>query len=65
MITRYAPFPFFALAITFIAIGATGQRTLIYVGIAFLVVALVMMRQAPEARLNVGRDAHCFYLRLD
>lgn len=42
---RYAPFPFFALAIAFIAIGATGQRTFIYVGIAFLVLALVMMRK--------------------
>ncbi len=43
MLNRYAPFPFLALAITFIAIGATGQRTLIYVGIVFLVLALVMM----------------------
>ena len=43
MITRYAPFPFFALGITFIAIGATGQHTLIYVGIVFFVLALVMM----------------------
>ena len=43
MVTRYAPFPFVAVGIAFIAIGATGQRTLIYVGIAFLVVALVMM----------------------
>lgn len=40
---RYAPFPFFALAITFIAIGASGQRTLIYVGIVFLVLAFVLM----------------------
>ena len=40
---RYAPFPFFALAIAFIAIGATGQRTFIYVGIVFLVLALVMI----------------------
>jgi hypothetical protein len=43
MITRYAPFPFLAVGIAFIAIGATGQHTLIYVGIAFLVLALVMM----------------------
>ena len=42
---RYAPYPFFALAITFIAIGATGQRTFIYVGIVFLVLALVLLRK--------------------
>ncbi len=43
MLNRYASFPFLAVAIAFIAIGATGQHTLIYVGIAFLVLALVMM----------------------
>jgi LPXTG-motif cell wall-anchored protein len=48
---RYAPFPFLALAIAFIAIGATGQRTFIYVGIVFLVLAIVMMRK----RRNVTR----------
>lgn len=42
---RYAPFPFLALAIAFIAIGATGQRTFIYVGIVFFVLAIVMMRK--------------------
>ncbi|MCM3903634.1 MAG: hypothetical protein ND866_18180 [Pyrinomonadaceae bacterium] len=42
---RYAPFPFFALAIAFIAIGASGQRTFIYVGIVFLILALVLMRK--------------------
>jgi LPXTG-motif cell wall-anchored protein len=42
---RYSFGAFLALAITFIAIGATGQRTFIYVGIVFLVLALVMMRK--------------------
>jgi len=42
---RYAPYPFFALAIAFIAIGASGQRTFIYVGVVFLVLALVMVRK--------------------
>ena len=47
---RYAPYPFITLAIAFIAIGATGQRTFIYVGIAFFVLALVMMakRRKPH-----------------
>lgn len=46
---RYAPFPFFALGIAFIAIGATGQRTFIYVGIVFLVLALVLMRKSYKS----------------
>ncbi len=37
MLNRYSPFPFLALEITLIAIGATGQRTFIYVGIVFFV----------------------------
>lgn len=40
---RFAPF--LVLAVAFIAIGAAGQRTFLYVGIAFLVLALVMMRK--------------------
>lgn len=32
---------FMVLAIAFIAIGLSGQRTFIYVGIAFLVVAIL------------------------
>ncbi len=40
---RYAPYPFVTLAIAFIAIGATGQRTFMYMGIAFFVLALAMM----------------------
>jgi hypothetical protein len=43
MLNRYAPFPFLTVGIVFIAIGATGQRTLIYVGIVFLILALVMI----------------------
>ncbi len=42
---RYRFAPFLALAIAFIAIGSTGQRTFIYVGIVFLVLALVMMHK--------------------
>jgi LPXTG-motif cell wall-anchored protein len=42
---RYAPFSFVALAIAFIAIGVSGQRTFIYVGIVFLALAIVMMRK--------------------
>ena len=43
MLNRYAPFPFLTVGIAFIAIGATGQNTLLYVGIVFLVLALVMI----------------------
>ena len=62
--------PFLALAIAFIAIGATGQRTFIYVGIVFLVLALVMMRQAAVTiswRLapNESLSDHGFHFRLD
>jgi hypothetical protein len=37
---------FFALAIAFIAIGLSGQRTFIYIGIVFLVVALLRLRRS-------------------
>ena len=36
---------FFILAIAFIAIGASGRRTFLFVGIAFLVVALLRWRR--------------------
>lgn len=39
---RYSFAPFLALAIAFIAIGVTGQRTFIYIGIVFLILALAM-----------------------
>jgi LPXTG-motif cell wall-anchored protein len=42
---RYRFAPFLALAIAFIAIGVTGQRTFIYIGIVFLILALVMLRK--------------------
>jgi hypothetical protein len=36
---------FFTLAIAFIAIGLSGQRTFVYIGIVFLVVALLRFRR--------------------
>ena len=42
---RYSFAPFLALAIAFIAIGVSGQRTFIYFGIVFLILALVMLRK--------------------
>ena len=33
---------FFALAVAFIALGVTGNRTFLYVGLAFLAVALAV-----------------------
>lgn len=36
---------FLALAIAFIAIGISGQRAFIYVGIVFLVIALLRWRR--------------------
>ena len=42
---RYSFAPFLALAIAFIAIGVTGQRTFIYIGIVFLILPLVMLRK--------------------
>ncbi|MFN2514644.1 MAG: hypothetical protein ABR556_00380 [Pyrinomonadaceae bacterium] len=41
---------FIVLAIAFIALGFTGQRTFFFVGIAFLVIALVRRRRNPDAR---------------
>ena len=37
--------PFLALAIAFIAIGITGQRVFIYLGIVFLVISVSMIRR--------------------
>lgn len=38
---RNAAIAFLAIGLAFIAIGLSGQRTFIYIGIAFLVVALL------------------------
>lgn len=42
---RNAAIAFLVLGIAFIAIGLSGQRTFIYIGIAFLVVALLQWRR--------------------
>ena len=34
---------FFALAIAFITIGLSGQRTFLYVGLAFMVIAILRL----------------------
>jgi hypothetical protein len=40
---------FFALAIAFIGIGISGQRTFLYVGTAFLVIAVLrLVRSSPR-----------------
>jgi hypothetical protein len=36
-----APYAFIALGIAFIAIGISGQRALLFIGIAFLVIAFI------------------------
>jgi hypothetical protein len=36
---------FLAIAIAFFAIGLSGQRAFIYVGIAFLVIAFISLRR--------------------
>lgn len=42
---RYGFAPFLVLAIAFIALGISGQRTFIFVGITFLILGLVLMRK--------------------
>lgn len=42
---RYSFAPFLALAIAFIAIGISGQRAFIYIGVVFLVIAVAMFRR--------------------
>lgn len=42
-IMRYAFAPFLVLAIAFIALGISSQRAFLYIGIAFLILALVML----------------------
>jgi hypothetical protein len=45
---RNIAYVFLVLAIAFIAIGISGQRTFIFIGLAFLVVA--MLRFLPRRR---------------
>jgi hypothetical protein len=40
---RHVHYAFFAMAIAFLAIGLSGQRTFIYVGIAFMFIALARL----------------------
>src|SRR5258705_13670672 len=43
---RTASMVFFALAIAFIGIGISGQRTFLYIGIAFLVIAVLRLMRS-------------------
>jgi hypothetical protein len=45
---RTASMIFFGIAIAFIGIGITGQRTFLYIGIAFLVLAVVRLLRAAK-----------------
>ena len=45
---RTASMAFFALAIAFIGIGITDQRTFLYVGIAFLVISVFRFIRAAR-----------------
>lgn len=37
--------PFIALGTAFLGIGIVGQRTFLYVGIAFLIIGLLLLRR--------------------
>ncbi|MCA1565565.1 MAG: hypothetical protein LC803_07990 [Acidobacteria bacterium] len=37
--------PFIALGTAFLGIGLTGQRTLLYVGIVFLIIGLLLLKR--------------------
>lgn len=43
---RKAPLPFLAVGIALIAIGASGQRALLYVGVVFLAIAAGLLLRA-------------------
>jgi hypothetical protein len=45
---RNVPYIFLVLAIAFIAVGISGQRSFLFLGLAFLVVA--MLRFLPRRR---------------
>lgn len=42
---RYSFAPFLAVGITFVVLGINGQRTLLYIGIAFIVFGLVLAQK--------------------
>jgi hypothetical protein len=42
---RVAALAFFAIATAFLGIGISGQRTFIYVGIAFLIIAIIQLKR--------------------
>jgi glucose dehydrogenase len=46
MRTLRAGFPFIALGVAFIALGAAGSRTFLYVGIVFVVVGFILLARA-------------------
>ena len=46
MATQRAAFPFIALGIAFVAFGVASNRTFLYVGIAFIIAALVLMARS-------------------
>jgi len=37
--------PFIALGTAFLGIGIAGQRTLLYVGIVFLIIGIILLRR--------------------
>jgi hypothetical protein len=39
---------FFSIAIAFVAIGLSGHRTFLYIGIAFLILAIVRLVRAAK-----------------
>ena len=42
---RYAFAPFISLGIAFIALGISGQRTFIPIGVVFLIIGAVLLRK--------------------
>jgi hypothetical protein len=40
--------PFIALGTAFLGIGIASQRTFLYVGIAFLIIGIVLLRRTPR-----------------
>jgi hypothetical protein len=44
-IMQYKYAPFLVIGIVFVVLGASGQRTLLWVGIVFLILAVAMFRR--------------------